>query len=203
MAKFPKEEAKILTLAREMLDGLDANTDIYPNPTVATTEFEAILDRCVKAREAAIAAHAVAEEATSAKNRAMTSLIEVMRSEIRYAENETHFDDAKLKLIGWSGRKARSHLAAPGQVGSLSVSHQGPGKITLAWKKPMDGGAVAAYKVLRRERAAGDDWMDAGVATERTIHLSGQERGRELEYCVVAINKAGPGEASNSVTVVL
>nr|VFK55576.1 MAG: Fibronectin type III domain-containing protein [Candidatus Kentron sp. TUN]VFK56218.1 MAG: Fibronectin type III domain-containing protein [Candidatus Kentron sp. TUN]VFK62469.1 MAG: Fibronectin type III domain-containing protein [Candidatus Kentron sp. TUN] len=165
-----------------------------------------LLDDCVKARETAIAAHAAAEEATDAKNRVnrvMTSLMEVMRSEIRYAENEVNFDDAKLKLIGWSGRKARDHLAALGQARSLSVSHQGAGSLTLAWKKPSDGGAVAAYKVLRWERAAGGEWTDAGVATEKTIDLSGQERGKELEYCVAAINKAGAGEESNSVAVVL
>nr|VFK55578.1 MAG: hypothetical protein BECKTUN1418D_GA0071000_103422 [Candidatus Kentron sp. TUN]VFK56220.1 MAG: hypothetical protein BECKTUN1418F_GA0071002_108214 [Candidatus Kentron sp. TUN]VFK62472.1 MAG: hypothetical protein BECKTUN1418E_GA0071001_108014 [Candidatus Kentron sp. TUN] len=43
MPKFPKEEAKVLTLAQEMLDGLNGNTDIYPNPTVATTEFDAVV----------------------------------------------------------------------------------------------------------------------------------------------------------------
>ena len=31
-------------------------------------------------------------------------MIKGMKSNLRYAENTVHYDDSKLKLIGWSGR---------------------------------------------------------------------------------------------------
>nr|VFJ93586.1 MAG: Fibronectin type III domain-containing protein [Candidatus Kentron sp. H]VFJ94180.1 MAG: Fibronectin type III domain-containing protein [Candidatus Kentron sp. H]VFK00864.1 MAG: Fibronectin type III domain-containing protein [Candidatus Kentron sp. H] len=203
MATFPREEAKILTLAQEMVDGFNTHTDIYPAPTIGIADFETILAECITAREGAIAAQAAAEEATAIKQKTLQALIGTMKTEIRYAENIVDYDDAKLKLIGWGGPRARTPLTAPGQTRSLTIRHQGEGRITLAWKKPADGGKVAAYKVQRRERLVAGSWLDAGVATRTEITLSGQEQGKELEYCIVALNNAGEGEPGNIVTVVL
>jgi len=52
--------------------------------------------------------------------------------------------------------------------------------------------------VQRREEGS-DVWVDAGIAMETKITLSGQEGGKRFVYGVVAINKAGEDEASNSV----
>ncbi len=41
------------------------------------------------------------------------------------------------------------------------------------------------------------------MAIESEITLSGQERGKEWEYRVIAVNKAGEGTPSNTVMVVL
>ena len=41
------------------------------------------------------------------------------------------------------------------------------------------------------------------MAVDSQILLNGQERGVELEYHVIAVNKAGEGEPSNIVTAVL
>jgi hypothetical protein len=68
----------------------------------------------------------------------------------------------------------------------------------LNWKKPVDGGAVAAYKIQRRLRPDGP-WLDIGMAIESEITLTNQERGKEWEYRVLAVNKAGEGEPSNIV----
>nr|VFK50917.1 MAG: hypothetical protein BECKTUN1418D_GA0071000_100321 [Candidatus Kentron sp. TUN] len=176
MSKFPKDETNILALGREMADGFRAKIDIFPAPPIDIEGLEA----CIKARERAVAAQAAAEQATAAKNSAFRILIENMRTDLRYAENTVN-DDAQLKYIGWSGRKPKTPLAAPGQVRALVVQEQGEGWIHLGWGKPTEGGKVAAYKVQRREPAEGMDWLEAGVA----------------------INKTGEGEASNTVTVVL
>jgi hypothetical protein len=66
----------------------------------------------------------------------------------------------------------------------------------------VDGGAVAAYKIQRRERPAGL-WADVGLAVESEITLTNQTRGKEFEYRVMAVNKAGEGEPSNTVMAVL
>ena len=46
-------------------------------------------------------------------------------------------------------------------------------------------------------------WSDAGMAIESEITLTNQERGKEWEYRVLAVNKAGEGQPSNTVMAVL
>ena len=72
----------------------------------------------------------------------------------------------------------------------------------LDWKAPIDGGAPAAYKIMRRERPAGL-WEDAATAVITEATLVEQPRGKELEYRIIAVNKAGDGESSNTAMVVL
>jgi hypothetical protein len=65
-----------------------------------------------------------------------------------------------------------------------------------------DGGAVASYKIERRERPAGD-WMLISLAMESEATLNNQERGKDWEYRIIAVNKAGEGMPSNTVAAVL
>ena len=88
------------------------------------------------------------------------------------------------------------------QCRAVEAHRRGEGWIFLDWKEPVDGGAVAAYKILRRLRPDGP-WTDAGMAVEREITLTNEERGKEWEYRVTAVNKAGEGEPSNTVMAVL
>jgi hypothetical protein len=72
----------------------------------------------------------------------------------------------------------------------------------LDWKKPVDGGAVAAHKIQRRLRPDGP-WSDIGMAIESEITLTNQDRGKEWGYRVLAVSKAGEGEPINTVMAVL
>jgi len=193
MARFPSKEAEVFALAQEMLTGLGANAAVYPSPPVSVADLGAALSAFVTAKNAATAAQAAAEQATATKDEALQTLVDDMKADLRYAENTVDFDDDKLKLIGWGGRKAKTSLEAP---------RQGEGWIFLDWKAPTDGGKVAAYKIQRRERPSGP-WTDAGMAIESEITLSDQERGKEWEYRVIAVNKAGEGQPSNTVMAVL
>ena len=74
--------------------------------------------------------------------------------------------------------------------------------IFLNWKSPSDGGKVAAYKIERREHPEGP-WTDAGMAMETEAMLHNQERGKDWEYRVIAVNKAGEGIPSNTVAAVV
>ncbi|NNJ83874.1 MAG: hypothetical protein HKP13_02890, partial [Gammaproteobacteria bacterium] len=69
---------------------------------------------CVAARDAVQAAKAALEQAVSAKQLAFDALEDKMKKNIRYAENTVDYDNAKLKLIGWGGRKTATPLEAPG-----------------------------------------------------------------------------------------
>lgn len=202
MARFPITEAEVAALAQAMKSGLTDNAAIYPAPPVLPADLTALINTYTSAKNDAIAAQAVAEEATTNKDEALEDLADAMRSDIRYAENTVHFDDDKLKLIGWAGRKAASSLTPPGQARLLEAPKQGEGWVFLDWKAPADGGVPAAYKVMRRERPAGA-WEEVATAVISEATLVEQPRGKELEYRIIAVNKAGEGEPSNTAMVVL
>jgi hypothetical protein len=202
MARFPKAEADIVALAQAMEAGLADNAAVYPAPPVAPADLTALISAYTTAKNAAIAAQAAAEQATADKDNVLEDLIDAMKDDINYAENTVDYDDDKLKLIGWAGRKAAAPLAPPGQARLLEAPRQGEGWVFLDWKKPAGGGRVSAYKVMRRERPAGP-WEEAATAVITEATLVEQPRGKELEYRIIAVNKAGDGEPSNTAMVVL
>lgn len=202
MAQFPRTEPQVIVLAQDISAGLTANTAVFPAPPVPPADLQNRMTDYITARDAAVAAAAAAEQAIAAKNEALQALTDDMKADLRYAENTVDYDDDKLKLLGWGGRKAKTSLEAPGQCRSLEAPREGEGWVFLDWKEPVDGGAVAAYKIQRRERPSGA-WSDVGMAMESEITLTGQARGKEWEYRVSAVNKAGEGEPSNTVMAVL
>jgi hypothetical protein len=202
MARFPTKEAEVVAMAQEMLSGLAANAATYPAPPVAIADLGTLRNAYITAQNAAIAAQAAADQAYTDKADALEALADGMKTDLRYAENTVDFDDDKLKLIGWAGRAAPTHLAIPGQCRLLEAVKQGEGWIQLDWKAPADGGKPAAYKVMRRERPAGA-WAEAATAVIAEATLVEQPRGPELEYRIVAVNRAGDGEPSNTVMAVL
>jgi len=189
-------------LAQAMESGLADNAAVYPAPPVAPADLTALISAYTTAKNAAIAAQAAAEDATTSKDEALEDLADAIKSDIRYAENTVDFDDDKLKLIGWAGRKERTPLAPPGQARLLEAPKQGEGWVFLDWKAPIDGGAPATYKVMRRERPEGP-WQEVATAVISEATLVEQPRSKELEYRIIAVNKAGDGEPSNTAMVVL
>nr|VFJ50960.1 MAG: Fibronectin type III domain-containing protein [Candidatus Kentron sp. FW] len=202
MSKFPTRECDILALGEQMVMGLEENGGIYPAPPVNVTDFHGVLDDYLAARDAETAAHAIWEEAVRIKQAALHRLGDVMKTELRYAENTVDFDDEKLKLIGWGGRKPKAPPQSPGQVRALRITGQEEDSISLAWKAPVGGGRASAYKVQRREQSDGP-WTDVGTAIRTSITLTNREHGRQLAFRVVAINRVGDGEPSNAVTAFL
>lgn len=202
MARFPRTEAEIKALAQNIITGLAANAADFPAPPVASADLQALLDSLITLSDEQVAAMAAAEQATETKAAGLEELTTAMKADLRYAEDAVNFDDAKLTALGWGGRAAASELEAPGQPRSLEAPSQGEGWVFLDWKKPSDGGKVAAYKIERRERPAGD-WMLVSMAIESEATLNNQERGKDWEYRIIATNKAGQGDPSNTVAAVL
>nr|VFJ70264.1 MAG: hypothetical protein BECKFM1743C_GA0114222_105502 [Candidatus Kentron sp. FM]VFJ73449.1 MAG: hypothetical protein BECKFM1743A_GA0114220_107192 [Candidatus Kentron sp. FM]VFK10559.1 MAG: hypothetical protein BECKFM1743B_GA0114221_101448 [Candidatus Kentron sp. FM] len=203
MATYPLEEGKIFILGQEMSRGLKANPDLFPTPPMDATTLDEALAAYVSARGEAVAAQATAEQATATKRAALEALSGGIKSNLRYAEMMVHFDDAKLKTIGWGGRREPTPLTAPGRALDLVDTEQGEGWIKLAWEKPADGGKASTYKVLSREWGGDGEWKTADTTTALEITLAGQERGKDLEYVVVSVNRAGEGPESNTVRAVL
>lgn len=202
MPRFPKKEAEVQPLAMSIILGLWNNQPVYPNPPVDVFTLFGKMNLYINAKNSTIAAQAAAEAATTAKDEKLADLIDAMKPDLRYAENVTKFNDDKLKLIGWAGKKAKTPLAVPGQARLLEAPKQGAGWLFLDWKAPADGGKPKAYKVQRRNRSAGA-WKTVATAILSEITLVDQPKRTGLEYRVIAVNKAGEGQASNTVEVVL
>ncbi len=71
----------------------------------------------------------------------------------------------------------------------------------LAWEAPDEGGEVAAYQIQRRKPRG--KWADEATSIDRVELLRKQPRGVELEFRVLAMNRAGTGSPSATVTAVL
>jgi len=201
MPRFPKKEAEIEALAMSMVRGLWGSA-VFPNPPVSPMNLMFLLKNYKEAKNTLIAARAAAEQAIAVKQDALQDLIDALKDDIRYEENTVGCDDDKLKLVGWAGKKTAVALAPPGQVRLLEAPKQGAGWVFLDWKAPVDGGKSAAYKVQRRLRNSGS-WQDVATAILTEATLVEQPRGAELQYHIVAINKSGEGEPSNTAMVVL
>ena len=202
MARFPNRESEIVELADSLTAGLAANSQLYPDPPVPAEMLGQSLGRFQQLRDDLNQAAAAYQAALSAKNQSLKELVKQMKSDIRYAENTAGGHSEKLKVLGWDCPKTRVAMAAPGQCGLLKVTRQGDSWLKLSWKKPADGGKVAAYIVMRRDRIDGS-FAEVATAMETSITLTAQPRGIEMEYQVTAINKAGTGIPGNTEMVVL
>jgi len=202
MPRFPKKEAEIAALAERLWRGLWTNLPVYPKPPVHFILLRAKSLIYKNRRDSFLAKKAAAEQTTTDKDQALEELIEAMKADIRYAENTVNYDDDKLKLIGWAGKKAATALQPPGQSRLLEAPKQGDGWVFLDWKAPLNGGRPKAYKIQRRLRGSGN-WQDVATAIVTEATLVEQPQKQELEYRIIAVNKAGEGEPSNTVMVVL
>nr|VFJ99538.1 MAG: Fibronectin type III domain-containing protein [Candidatus Kentron sp. H]VFJ99668.1 MAG: Fibronectin type III domain-containing protein [Candidatus Kentron sp. H]VFK04225.1 MAG: Fibronectin type III domain-containing protein [Candidatus Kentron sp. H] len=200
MPTFPIEEIKVFELGQKVSSGLKANIDTFPNPPINPTDLDTTLATYVAKRDAAVAARATAEQANTEKRASYQTLKAQVKKNLRYAEMTVDSDDDKLKTLGWGAPKEPSPLTAPGQTRNLVSGEQGSDSITLSWKKPAEGGKPASYEILLLE---GEEYRTLATAITTSITLTDQERGKALEYAVVAINRAGRGPVSNVVRAVL
>ena len=201
MANFPKAEAKILKLARLVIEGLRAAPADYPNTPVSADELEALLDEVEADVIGAAAAKAAYREQHVRKDKSLHRLTRSMKSVLGMAEVMSHRQPERLVRLGWGPRRKRKPLQAPGEVRDIKLEAQGENYVLLSWKPPVDGGAVAAYIIQRKRNGA--PWQDLGSCTHTHSILDHQPRGVELEYRVYALNKAGVGSPSATVRAVL
>jgi hypothetical protein len=192
----------VATLADEMIAGLTEHAAVYPDPPVTVANMTGVRDAYAQARTDLLTRQTVAKAARTSKDSILGHLTTAMKKNIRYAETTVGADSEQLGLIGWGPRSAPTPLAPAGQARELLATHQGEHTVDLIWKAPVTGGRPSAYRVTRRERPAGP-WLDVATALTTEIHLTDQERGKEFEYRVIAANRAGEGEPSNTVVVVL
>ncbi len=131
------------------------------------------------------------------KQSALALLTDDMKVHLRFAKASVS-SDQQLALIGWGGHSAPMARQAPSQPRNLE--RQGEGWVHLDWKQGTDGGKPSAYTVQRREMPDGA-WTQAATAVDVEITLTNQPHSKPLEYRVLAMNRAGESDASNTVAV--
>jgi hypothetical protein len=176
--RFPKQEPLIAALANDIVNGLETFPEDFPSPPVSPDQLREALVFYLATHKTAVEAAGASEQSTAAK------------------------DEALVKQLGWGGRSSGTSLELPGAPRTLEILGTGEGWVLLDWKEPKDGGLVSAYRVQRRPRSEGK-WRDIGMAVDSEIILTDQERGTEVDYRVVAVNKAGESTPSPIVTVLL
>lgn len=201
MARFPKSEAKISQLAQQMATGLAAATEHFPSPPVAAPVLKAQLDDYHEKTQALTQSHAEARIRRVDKNRALKTLKDSMRANLRYAEIMARRHPEYLIQIGWRARRPRTAIKAPGEVRDIAIRDEGDTWVLLNWDAPDEGGEVAVYEIQRRQPRG--KWEDEATSIDRVELLRGQPRGVELEFRVLAMNKGGVGSPSATVTAVL
>jgi hypothetical protein len=202
MARFPGREAEVASLAGTMVFGLTENAEDFPDSPVSVEVLQEALMRFNGAKESAAAAQGAAAEAFEAKADAMQDLSDKMKNVLRYAEIVVGPEEGKLKNIGWSRRSDPVEMQPPGAPRTLEVKREGKGWVYLDWKTPAEGGTVSAYRVL--SRTSGDtDWNELLLSFESMTVLTDQPQGVDLEFQIVAINKAGVSLPSNLISISL
>ena len=205
--KFPNKEADVAALSNSMVSGYTAYAVDFPNADVAAVG--AARAAYLLAKDAQTQAHGQAQLATETKEAALTALEDLLRTQLKQSEIDVVTDPEKLELIGWGPKSPRQPANPPGQPLNFSSVMQGDGTVIFKWKSPLNGthGPVRSYIIERRDEPAGGGvfgpWTQAGISMEPEITLTGQPRGIQMEFRVIAVNTAGNGEPSNTVAVVL
>lgn len=201
MARFPTRESDLIALAHQLIAGLTNHPKVFANPPVAAAQLQDRLTAFLNDGQAASVADTRAAEAHAKKDTSHELLADDMTTVLRYAERAVATPD-QLALIGWAGPRAHSALTPPGQPRALEAQRKAAGVVFLDWKDPAEGGKVASYQVQRRELPDGA-WVLAGHAVDSEVVLADQPAGKNLEYRVYGVNKAGDGPVGNVVEVVL
>nr|CAD7424747.1 unnamed protein product [Timema monikensis] len=96
---------------------------------------------------------------------------------------------------------AKNPFDAPDKPGRPEFKNWDKDFVDLEWSAPKkDGGAPIEKYIVQMRDKEGRNWVDvATVPGDRTAgHVTNVEEGHEYEFRVVAVNKAGPSEPSDS-----
>ena len=208
MAVFPRTESDVGELAATMMAGLVAHPALYPSiSALAVGALSAAKTAFETAKDTQAQAVATAKVATNDKLTAMGALEDEMRKILYLAEHDCIATPSNLDYLGWSDRKSPTALVAPGQPAALTPTYEGPGSLTLAWKRPVSGGAVSSYRIERSDQPEGGGvpgpWTLINTTYDDSTTLDSQPRGVEMQYRLTATNAAGDSMPSNIATVVL
>ncbi|PIO60342.1 fibronectin type III domain protein, partial [Teladorsagia circumcincta] len=96
--------------------------------------------------------------------------------------------------------KAKNPYDEPGKPHTPEVTDWDADRVSLEWQPPdSDGGAPITQYIIEKKGKHGREWQECGKVSgdETTATILGLKEGEEYQFRVTAVNKAGPGEASD------
>ena len=207
MANFPDKEADVVALVQSMIAGYTAHAVDFPSAD--PIGLQAALSGFLTDNQSQDDAKAQAQIATTTKTGTLDTLESLMKDSLKASELDVASDPDKLLEIGWGPKVAPVPISAPDAPSNLMPTYEGPGDLTLQWDKPVhDPNRPAVnYAVERRDQPAGGgefgEWIFVDMTYKNQIDLTGQPRGIQMEYKVMATNAAGQSGPSNTAAVVL
>lgn len=86
----------------------------------------------------------------------------------------------------------------PGKPGRPEIAEWGEGSCTIRFTPPRsDGGAPITDYIVEKRYRGGGEWEKAVKQLDYEIKVDNLIAGREVEFRVSAVNKAGQGEPSD------
>jgi len=205
MPRFPKKEAEISELAKQMIVGFNNHAADFPS--VHLHPLISVYNLYISLRDSQVDAFSAAKLATEAKEDKLQVLKEVMKNDLKKSEVDVADEPEKLALIGWGPPKLPQSVQRAGQPINLYSANQGEGEIVLKWDNPADGGAIRNYIVQQRFQEEVDGefsvWRVIANSFQNEIFLTNQPQRITLEYRVKAVNISGESLPSNVVAAVL
>ena len=199
--EFPEREEDILQLALRMAEVIEQHPDVFPAPPVSPAHLRAMVE-VVKAINAECAlANERYREQRAKQGRTLARVKDVLKANLMYTEMDVRGQPERLSGLGWGGRPGATDRELPGEVRDLTAQRLGDTSVVLEWRPPVDGGPAAEYRVQRRK--LGGPWEHVAREVDNDCLVSHQPQGVEFDLRVVAVNQAGAGQPSATVTVVL
>ncbi|CAD6198887.1 unnamed protein product, partial [Caenorhabditis auriculariae] len=96
--------------------------------------------------------------------------------------------------------KAKNPYDEPGKPGTPDVVDWDADRVSLEWTPPeSDGGAPISQYIIEKKGKHGRDWQECGKVSgdQTSADILGLKEGEEYQFRIKAVNKAGPGEASD------
>jgi hypothetical protein len=210
MATFPTRRNDLLALAIKIVEGVTANRSVYPAASFDTASLTGAISSAQTSTTSRQQKESALSVATEEERDAYDALSELVRSHLNRAEDSHKSAPENLTLIGWE-RQAVPTRRVPSSPRSLEAQPHGAGSVFLDWKAPLDNrgsGRAAFFRVERQVRTldgktteAWGVWSGSAVASE--LLLTGQPRGVELDFRIIAVNATGDSLPSNTLTVTL
>jgi hypothetical protein len=199
--EFPERQWDVMVLALLILRDLGQHPEEYGSPPVPPDELRARIRRVSDAIAACAAAETAVRETHDAKELWLVELKELLDANLWCVEIDVRGRPERLTGLGWGGRPGATDREPPGRVREMAVRSQGDTWVVLEWRPPVDGGPAVGYGVERRKPCG--EWKDVAIALGNDCLLVDQPSSIELDYRVIAVNRAGDGPPSAIVTVVL
>ena len=181
---------------------MSADSALDDESPVNSGDLETRLNSFLAKRNVSTAAAAASKTATREKNTELGLYDLDIDQILDFLVMKARTIPGLLDRFGLGEETVRHQKGSPGQPRALEAPAQGNGFLFLDWKEALDGDEPTHYRILRRQLPGGEQ-EDVGSTNISEVTLSNQPRGVELEYCVIAVNRAGESAPSNTVSVVL